>query len=78
MKPDPRSQDPDFRIKNRYSVPAVKAHIFLLIFAAFLIAACNVQIYDLQPIIIGTNTPTPTEVQKKVFVGVTPTVPPHS
>ena len=78
MKPDFRTQDPDFRIKNRSSVPAVKAHIFLLIFAVILISACNVQIYDLQPIIIGTNTPTPTEVQKKVFVGVTPTVPPHS
>ena len=39
-----------------------------------LITACSVQIYDLQPIIIGTNTPTPTEVQRRVYVTPTPTL----
>ena len=50
---------------------------FLFLLLILFLSACSVQIYDLQPIIIGTNTPTPTEVQKKVFVGVTPTVPTH-
>lgn len=38
-----------------------------------LLSACSVQIYDLQPIIIGTDTPTPTAVQKRVYVTMTPT-----
>lgn len=46
--------------------------------ALFFLSACSVQIYDLQPIIIGTDTPTPTAVQQKVFVGKTPTASPQA
>ena len=52
----------------------MRLRLFLLLFLIF-ITGCSVQIYDLQPIIIGTNTATPTEVRQKVYVGVTPTVP---
>ena len=39
-----------------------------------LAAGCSVQIYDLQPIIVGTDTPTATAIQQRVFVTSTPTV----
>lgn len=40
---------------------------------AVLLTACSVQIYDLQPIIVGTNTPVPTATEIRAFVGRTPT-----
>ena len=47
--------------------------ILLLLTVLTLITGCSVQIFDLQPIIIGTNTATPTEIRQKVYVAVTPT-----
>lgn len=49
--------------------------LFLPILVLALICGCSVQIYDLQPIIVGTNTPVPTVVEQKAFVGVTPSPP---
>lgn len=46
--------------------------LFLLGFLLIL-TACSVEIYDLQPIIIGTNTPTPTQQKIVVYVSATPT-----
>ena len=48
-----------------------KQALFLLILLLVTVCGCSVQIYDLQPIIIGTNTPTPTQVKTKPFSGVT-------
>ena len=56
----------------------MRRRILFLFCVICLLTACSIQIYDLQPIIIGTNTPTPTEVRQKVYVGVTPTVPVNS
>ena len=42
-----------------------------------LICGCSVQIYDLQPIIVGTDTPLPTRTLQ-AFVGMTPTAPASS
>jgi len=51
----------------------MKPRFLPLIFGLIILAAaCSVQIYDLQPIIIGTDTPTPTIQQRETFVGVTP------
>ncbi len=47
-------------------------------FILVLISACKVQIYDLQPIIIGTDTATPTIQIKETFTAVTPTPPVRS
>lgn len=47
----------------------------LLCFSVFLpvfISACSVRIYDLQPIIVGTDTATPTTQTKETFAAVTP------
>ena len=46
------------------------AHL-LLIFLSVLICGCSVQIYDLQPIIIGTDTPTPTTAVTRTYEAVT-------
>ncbi len=40
----------------------------------FLLCGCSVQIYDLQPIIVGTDTPLPT-LTRQAFIGTTPTAP---
>lgn len=42
-----------------------------------LVCGCSVQIYDLQPIIIGTNTPTPTEAVTETYAAVTLTPTPR-
>ena len=45
----------------------------ILLGILLLCTACSVQIYDLQPIIIGTNTPTSTIASPEPFVGTTAT-----
>ncbi|MBQ6342532.1 MAG: hypothetical protein IJI41_05370 [Anaerolineaceae bacterium] len=78
---DPWTRNHDAAVSRQWSVLKTVIHIlgdignfpFSFLLMLFL-TACSVQIYDLQPIIIGTNTPTPTEVQRRVYVGTTPTV----
>ena len=50
----------------------MKKRILLAIGILLLICGCSVRIYDLQPIIVGTNTPLPTR-PVQAFVGTTPT-----
>ncbi|MBQ6519427.1 MAG: hypothetical protein IJI14_11955 [Anaerolineaceae bacterium] len=51
----------------------MKRYWVLIPLIFLLLSACSVQIYDLQPIIIGTNTPTPTEALIQAWVRATPT-----
>ncbi len=55
----------------------MKRCLLLFFCLAVLLSACAIQIYDLQPIIIGTDTPTPTMIQRRVYVTRTPTLPVH-
>ena len=51
----------------------MKRLLFFLSGILLLASACSVQIYDLQPIIVGTNTPLPTVTPVRAFVNNTPT-----
>ena len=51
-----------------------KLCLFLLL---LLLCGCSVQIYDLQPIIVGTDTPQPTPSEQRAFVGITPSPEPY-
>ena len=51
----------------------MKRLLFFLTGILLLASACSVQIYDLQPIIVGTNTPLPTATPVRAFVNNTPT-----
>ena len=55
----------------------MRQHLLLLCCLVIALSACGVQIYDLQPIIVGTNTPTPTLVRQMVYVTRTPTAEVH-
>ena len=55
----------------------MKRRFLLLTLILLLLCGCSVRIYDLQPIIVGTNTPLPTRTLR-AFVGSTPSPLPYS